>query len=48
MNKTDTQALLLKHDIEITELQKASAQMMLIWRLVGAVALVAFGAWVAK
>ena len=47
MNKSDVAELLCRHDQEITELQKATAQMMQLWRLVGAVALVCLGTWLA-
>jgi hypothetical protein len=45
MNKTDLSTLILKHDNEITELKTATAQMMLLWKAVGMVALVSLGAW---
>jgi len=35
--------LLQKHDEEIIELKIATSQMMLIWRVVGAMAILAFG-----
>ncbi len=43
MNKTDIRTLLLKHDSVIGQLERASAQMMMIWKAVGAIALVAVG-----
>jgi len=43
MNKIET--LLYKHDAEITQLKISTSQMMILWRVVGMVALVALGAW---
>jgi len=48
MNKADVTNLLSVHSKEITQLQIATSKMMLLWRVVGAVALVALGSWVAK
>ena len=45
MSRCNLESLVLKHAEEITELQKASSNMMLLWRIVGAVALVMLGAW---
>ena len=43
MTKRDIAALLQKHDEEIMQLKIATSQMMLIWRIVGALAILAFG-----
>ncbi len=45
VSRCNLESLVLKHTEEITELQKASSNMMLLWRIVGAVALVMLGAW---
>ena len=48
MSKHQLEALLLKHDEEITQLRISTGQMVLIWRAVGMLALVAVGAWLSK
>ena len=48
MNKADIQAMLLHHDAAIRELEKSSAQMMLLWKAVGAAALVGLGVLLTK
>jgi len=45
MNKTDLSTLILKHDCEISELKTSTAQMLMLWKAVGAFALVCLGAW---
>ncbi|MCP5316795.1 MAG: hypothetical protein H6956_02585 [Chromatiaceae bacterium] len=45
MNKVDMQSLLMKHDTAIQRLEVSSALMVKLWQMVGAVALVALGAW---
>lgn len=45
MSKADANALLLKHDAEITQLKISTSHMLFLWKAVGAVALVAMGAW---
>ena len=39
------QSLLMKHDTAIQRLEVSSALMVKLWQMVGAVALVALGAW---
>ena len=48
MNKTDIQALLLRHDEAIRELERSTAQMLMLWKIVGATALVALGVVLTK
>lgn len=48
MNKADITQLLQQHDREISELQISTRQMMLIWKCVGMVTLVALGAWLTQ
>jgi hypothetical protein len=48
MSKTDIQAILLHHDAAIRELEKSSAQMLIIWKAVGAAALVGLGVLLTK
>lgn len=43
-NKEVTQ-LIIKHDEEISQLKVSTGQMMLLWKIVGAVSLVAVGVW---
>lgn len=45
MSKSDILKILDKHDEAIRGLEKSTAEMMLIWKIVGAVALVTLGAW---
>lgn len=45
MNKYEAHQLILKHDEEITRLKVSIGQMVLLWKIVGAVALVAIGVW---
>ena len=47
MNKCNLESLVLKHSEEISELKSISGQMMLLWQIVGTVALVVLGAWLA-
>ncbi len=42
---SNLESLVLKHSEEISELKSSTATMLLLWRIVGAVALVVFGAW---
>jgi hypothetical protein len=48
MNKTDLVDLILKHDCEISELKTSTAQMLMLWKAVGTVALVCLGAWLTQ
>ena len=41
----NTKELIMEHHRAIVVLEKSSAQMMLLWKLVGAAALVALGAY---
>ena len=45
MSKEEFRALLLQHDNAIRTLELSTANMLLLWRIVGAVALVALGVW---
>ena len=45
MNKSDLSTLILKHDCEISELKTSTATMLMLWKAVGAFALVCLGAW---
>jgi len=45
MNKRDFTDLVLKHSEEISELRSSTAQMLLLWKIVGAAALVLLGSW---
>lgn len=45
MDKLEVNALLTKHSDEISELKIVSAQMMMIWKAVGTVALIALGVY---
>ena len=47
MNKADLSTLILKHGCEISELKASTATMLMLWRAVGAVALVCLGTWLA-
>lgn len=45
MNKADLSALILKHDCEISELKTSTATMLLLWKIVGLVALAGLTVW---
>lgn len=45
MAKNELTQLILKHDEEISQLKVSTGQMMLLWKIVGTVSLVAVGVW---
>ena len=47
MSKCNLESLVLKHSEEISELKSTSGRMMMLWQIVGTVALVVLGAWLA-
>lgn len=48
MSHDDVKRMVIAHEEAIKRLEKSSAEMMLIWKVVGAMSLVSFGTYLAK